>query len=378
MSGLIVPEDTRIAQAKAAEPDISAFVSANAGSGKTHVLAQRVIRLLLGGADPSRILCLTYTRAAAANMAGRVFNNLSRWATLPQDELAKEIAELEGKAPGPGRIAFARRLFARALETPGGLKIQTIHAFCEAVLQQFPLEANIAGHFEMLDSQMEGALLAEARREMIANAAAGGSALADAFATVLELGGESGLEELLSAIVGQRDALRGFIAQISDGGPDFSVLYEEFGFSGTETPSDIAAAIWPDSYFTTKLSAAIGQRAVEAGKATAQNFAVDFADAAMLSDPQERLNALRGLFLTRKAGVFATKSTRNLMAKGVGEFFPEFPDEFGRYAEAISQASDRIALLSMLSGTKAALVVADWLIARYERPETRAGFFCFQ
>src|SRR5690606_22271378 len=131
-------------------------------------LAQRVIRLLLGGADPSRILCLTYTRAAAANMAGRVFRNLSRWATLPDDVLAAEIADLEGSMPDAERMAFARRLFARALETPGGLKIQTIHAFCEAVLHQFPLEANIAGHFEMLDGQMEAALLAEARREMIA------------------------------------------------------------------------------------------------------------------------------------------------------------------------------------------------------------------
>ena len=264
MSGFVVPEDTRRAQAAAAQPSLSAFVSANAGSGKTHVLAQRVIRLLLGGADPSRILCLTYTRAAAANMAGRVFRNLSRWATLPQDELAREIAELEGSIPDAGRIAFARRLFARALETPGGLKIQTIHAFCEAVLHQFPLEANIAGHFEMLDGQMEAALLAEARREMIADAAdpAGGSALADAFAAVLELGGESGLEALLAAIVARRDALRRFIVEIGDGGPHFTPLFEAFGFSGAQTPAGLAAAVWPDGYFTPALAAALGDRAV--------------------------------------------------------------------------------------------------------------------
>src|SRR5690606_8057509 len=116
---------------------------------------------------------------------GRVFRNLARWATLPDAALSGEIASLEGRAPDAERMAFARRLFARALETPGGLKIQTIHAFCEAVLHQFPLEANIAGHFEMLDGQMEAALVAEARREMIATAAEEGSGLADAFAAVL-------------------------------------------------------------------------------------------------------------------------------------------------------------------------------------------------
>ena len=380
MSGFVVPEDTRRAQAAAAQPSLSAFVSANAGSGKTHVLAQRVIRLLLGGADPSRILCLTYTRAAAANMAGRVFRNLSRWATLPQDELAREIAELEGSIPDAGRIAFARRLFARALETPGGLKIQTIHAFCEAVLHQFPLEANIAGHFEMLDGQMEAALLAEARREMIADAAdpAGGSALADAFAAVLELGGESGLEALLAAIVARRDALRRFIVEIGDGGPHFTPLFEAFGFSGAQTPAGLAAAVWPDGYFTPALAAALGDHAVRAGKTTAQDFAAGLAAAARLADPLERLDALRGLFLTRKAGgAWAAKSTRNVMAKGVGEFFPELPGEFDRFASEIDRVSDRIALLSMLSGTRAALVVADWLIARYERLKSARGFLDF-
>ena len=379
---IVVPPDTREAQARAALPSLSAWVSANAGSGKTHVLAQRVIRLLLDGADPSRILCLTYTRAAAANMAGRVFKSLSRWATLPDEELAAAIAELEGRAPDAGRIAFARRLFARALETPGGLKIQTIHAFCEAVLHQFPLEANIAGHFEMLDGQMEAALVAEARREMIAYAAANveheGSGLAEAFAAVLDRGGESGLEALLAAIVARRDALRAFIAEVGDGGPRFLPLFEEFGFAGEETPAMLAEAVWPDAYFTPELAAVLGSRAAAAGKATAQDFAAGLAAATALADPLERLAALRGLFLTKKpGGTWAAKSTRNVMAKGVGEFFPEFPDEFERFASEIGRAGDRIALLSMLQGTRAALVVADWLIARYERLKSARGFLDF-
>ncbi len=378
MSGFTVPSDTLQAQATAAEPSLSAWVSANAGSGKTHVLAQRVIRLLLGGADPSRILCLTYTRAAAANMAGRVFRNLARWATLPDAELAGEIAALEGRPPAAARMAYARRLFARALETPGGLKIQTIHAFCEAVLHQFPLEANIAGHFEMLDGQMEAALVAEARREMIATAAEEGSGLADAFAAVLSLGGESGLDQLLSAIVARRDALKGFIAEIGEGDACFAPLFAAFGFSEGETPADIAARLLPDRYFTPALTAEIGRHAAAAGKATAQDFAAGLAAALQQADPLERLTALRGLFLTKKAGEgWVAKSTRNLMAKGVGEFFPGFPAEFERFAAETDEACDHVALHAMLSGTRAALVVADWLIARYERLKSARGFLDF-
>src|SRR5690606_18227005 len=199
-----VPQETIRRQALASDPARSAWVSANAGSGKTHVLSQRVIRLLLEDVEPSRILCLTYTRAAAANMANRVFQDLSAWSLMDDAALRERIAGLTGEKPTDEKLALARKLFARALETPGGLKIQTIHAFCEAVLQQFPLEANIAGHFEMLDGEMEAALVAEARREMIARAAQGESAaLGNAFAKVLQIGGEMGLDALLAAIVSQ-------------------------------------------------------------------------------------------------------------------------------------------------------------------------------
>lgn len=185
-----IPTDTAVNQARASDPLNSAWVSANAGSGKTHVLAQRVIRLLLRGTDPSKILCLTYTRAAAANMSNRVFATLSQWTTLSDGELAERITALDGRTADLDTLRRARRLFAEALETPGGLKIQTIHAFCESVLHQFPLEANIAAHFEMLDPQMEQALFATAKREMITGVGGGERIeLTEAFAIVLEHGG---------------------------------------------------------------------------------------------------------------------------------------------------------------------------------------------
>src|SRR5712671_7962119 len=132
-----IPEDLRRTQVEASDPAVSAWVTANAGSGKTHVLAQRVIRLLLEGVDPAKILCITFTKAAAANMANRVFDELRRWTALDHVALAAAIKRISDIEPDPALRARARRLFALALETPGGLKVQTIHAFCTRLLHSF-------------------------------------------------------------------------------------------------------------------------------------------------------------------------------------------------------------------------------------------------
>ncbi|TLG72191.1 double-strand break repair helicase AddA [Methylocystis sp. B8] len=154
-------------QQTASDPFASAWVSAHAGSGKTHVLAQRVLRLLLAGARPSQVLCLTYTKAAAANMGSRVFEALARWATLDDAALAKEIAEMGATVESRIDLDFARRLFARAVETPGGLKIQTIHAFCEKLLHIFPLEANVPASFRVVDDLERAELMEAARRRAL-------------------------------------------------------------------------------------------------------------------------------------------------------------------------------------------------------------------
>ena len=170
---MAIPADTLHAQSTASNPANSAWVSANAGSGKTFVLSRRVIRLLLAGTAPSRILCLTFTKAAAAEMSNRVFKSLADWTALSDGELASELKDLEGKRPSDEELNRARRLFARALETPGGLKIQTIHAFAEALLHQFPLEANVPAHFEILDDQMAAELLDSALASVLGAARIG-------------------------------------------------------------------------------------------------------------------------------------------------------------------------------------------------------------
>ena len=158
-----VPRPTRIAQQRASDPEASAWVSANAGSGKTHVLVQRVLRLLLAKAQPSAILCLTFTKAAAANMSSRVFKELGRWTTLSNENLAHAIVRSGAPGPAEADLDFARKLFARTIETPGGLKIQTIHAFCERLLHLFPFEANVPAGFRVLEEREAGDLLRRAR-----------------------------------------------------------------------------------------------------------------------------------------------------------------------------------------------------------------------
>src|SRR5246500_867281 len=148
-----IPEAVRATQARASNPRASSFVSANAGSGKTHVLVQRVIRLLLTGVQPEKILCITFTKAAAANMAERVFTTLGHWVTLNDTALDAAIVDAGIAQPNAKLRMRARELFACALETPGGLKVQTIHALCTRLLQQFPFEANVPARFAVIDER---------------------------------------------------------------------------------------------------------------------------------------------------------------------------------------------------------------------------------
>jgi ATP-dependent helicase/nuclease subunit A len=157
-------------QLKASDPARSVWVSANAGAGKTTVLTGRVIRLLLAGADPARILCVTFTKAAAANMQNRVFRDLGEWVALDDAALAEAISALEGRVATPDDLTRARRLFARAVETPGGLKIQTIHGFAERLLHHFPFESGVPARFEVLDDATQARLNQQAVSSVLAEA----------------------------------------------------------------------------------------------------------------------------------------------------------------------------------------------------------------
>jgi ATP-dependent helicase/nuclease subunit A len=369
-----VPPDTAERQSQASDPQSSVWVSANAGSGKTHVLSQRVIRLLLQGTDPSKILCLTYTRAAAANMSNRVFANLAAWTMMDDVSLSKEIFDMEKRPPDANKLRRARKLFAEALETPGGLKIQTIHAFCESVLHQFPLEANIAAHFQMLDPQMEDTLFSTARREMLTGAVAGNPALAEAFASVLQRGGEAGLDALLEEILRRRDGLRAFIDGMSGETPAFLSLFEEFGFSSDDSAASIADEVWPLPGFPPEFLEAFSRHAHQTDARTVLNNILPHAEQAFVEpDPVQRLGLLATAFLKADGDPYGPSAFK----KALLDRLPSLPERYAIAVAAIVTATDRLALFRMLDGTRAALTIADWLIGRYEQLKSGRGFLDF-
>jgi len=204
-----IPEDLRRMQVEASDPAVSAWVTANAGSGKTHVLAQRVIRLLLDGVDPAKILCITFTKAAAANMANRVFDELRRWTALDDGELDATIKRISNLQPDAARRTLARRLFAMALETPGGLKVQTIHAFCTRLLHHFPFEANVAARFNVLEEAAQAQLLGEISLTVLLDAALSPEgALGRALATAIAAASDQTFKDVVGEAIRKRDAVR--------------------------------------------------------------------------------------------------------------------------------------------------------------------------
>ncbi|MEE8245647.1 MAG: UvrD-helicase domain-containing protein, partial [Alphaproteobacteria bacterium] len=201
------------AQQRASDPAVSVWVAASAGTGKTKVLTDRVLRLLLADTQPERVLCLTFTKAAANVMAVRLAESLGKWTHLDAAELSNELAELTGAAPDDARLGLARQLFARVLDTPGGLKIQTIHSFCQSLLGRFPLEARLAPHFQVADERTAAELLEAARGEVLARGGdgdgdGGGDAeLSAALGVIAGLVDERGLGELFAELTRGRGRL---------------------------------------------------------------------------------------------------------------------------------------------------------------------------
>ncbi len=221
------------AQVDAARPHMSTWLSANAGSGKTRVLTDRVARLLLAQVPPERILCLTYTKAAAAEMQNRLFKRLGEWAMLENSALREALRDL-GEEGGidEDALRMARTLFAAAIEAPGGLKIQTIHSFCSTVLRRFPLEANVSPQFAEMEERAAELL----REELIEDMAS--SEDATLIMNLATITGAFDLTELSGEIVGQRIAL---IAPPTD-----DAVFAAYDLDPLMSEEQIAASVFMD------------------------------------------------------------------------------------------------------------------------------------
>ncbi|HEY1545430.1 MAG TPA: double-strand break repair helicase AddA [Xanthobacteraceae bacterium] len=253
MSARVIPDLVRQRQTEASDPQVSAFVAANAGAGKTHVLALRVIRLLLAGTDPMKILCITFTKAAAANMSARVFDTLSHWIALDDEALDREMRGIGETVIGPARRARARRLFAAALEAPGGLKVQTIHAFCTRLLHQFPFEANVPARFTVLDERVQDELLDRATMGVLLEAArTPGTPLAGALATAIASAADRTFRDLVRELMARRDEVTAWITRAGGVGAAIDGLSRALGIDPIDTLERIEAELidGPDLPFT--------------------------------------------------------------------------------------------------------------------------------
>ncbi|MGU3536660.1 double-strand break repair helicase AddA [Methylobacterium sp. A54F] len=303
----VVDAITQAAQRQAADPRASAWVSANAGAGKTKVLTDRVLRLLLDGAAPGRILCLTFTKAAAANMSIRVFRRLGQWVTLDDAALSAELAELTGERPARSRLEAARRLFARAVETPGGLKIETLHALCERLLHMFPFEANVPARFVVLDENQSREALAIETDNVLADAVAGDPVLAEALALVTPEAAGDALRQAIRAAISARSVIggRALKAQFDDLARALGLAAEEGADAIATRILDGGLADWPG------LAAQL-----RTGKATDEGLADDLAAAEAARGTPDALEHYRAVFFTAKD---EPKSDRSLGTKAVPE-----------------------------------------------------------
>jgi ATP-dependent helicase/nuclease subunit A len=357
----VIPDSVRELQRAVSNPAVSAWVAANAGSGKTHVLVQRVINLLLDGVEPEKILCITFTKAAAANMAKRVFDTLAEWTTLDDAGLDKAIRERSSLTPDAARRALARRLFARALDTPGGLKVQTIHAFCTQLLHQFPFEANVAARFAVLDDAEQTQLLEQLTLNVLlegADAPDGklGRALAAAMVAAADL--------TFRDVVREAIAKRGTIMIAGDRDTALANLSTSLGID----PSDDAAKIEAE-YFSRSLIAAAEWPAVAktlaAGNKTDIEQARRFTGLPALPDAERVVSYLQ-IFCTGEG-----TPRKSIVTKAIKD--TALVERLCREQDRISTLLERRRAVACRDRSAALLTIAYEVLGRYLKEKERRG-----
>jgi len=342
-------------QRRATMPSLSAWVTANAGSGKTHVLVNRIARLLLEGCPPHRLLCLTFTKAAAAEMSVRLFEQLGRWTLLPDDALQMALFELSGAAPDDDRVALARRLFADALESPGGLQIQTIHSFCQGLLKRFPLESGVAPAFTVLDEASTDELLAEARDRVLREGLAGDQELLEAVRALTEFAGEEQFDTLLRDVISERSVVQPFLELHGRHGLD-AALRSSLGV-GSFSNEDILL-----HHAMQDVPASVAARVASAlAQGSGKDQAKDSVFAAYAATPcPESLLALLESMLTLKGEV-----TKTLATKAVFKIDPGVETQLETLAEIAVQVRQRRNALRIAMHTGHLLLLAGEILRVY-------------
>ena len=367
----IIPDSVTRRQAEASDPSAAAFVAANAGSGKTHVLAQRVIRLLLdggsGGVDPAKILCITFTKAAAANMAARVYDTLRGWIALDDVALDTALRAIGVTGIDAAKRARARRLFAAALDTPGGLKVQTIHAFCTRILQRFPFEANASARFTVLEERAQDEMLERATLGVLLEAAgAPDSALGRALATAVAAAAESTLREALREAIGKREALRRWIDAAGDLDRAMAQLSHTLGIAADDDIAGVEREIVDRAILPVKCWE-------EAAAKFKQGSDLDFRQAerlcaALAASGTARLQAYLEVFFDGDC-----QARKRLLTKPMAKRFPAFAAELTAEQERLEPLLARRKAVILRDRTAALVTIAVRVIRRYTEEKAYRG-----
>ena len=367
-----VPTDTVDKQAAASRPDASAWVSANAGSGKTHVLTQRVIRLLLNGVPASRILCLTFTKAAAANMSLRVFDTLARWTALDDAELERAI-RATGSAYDAGLALVARKLFSRTIETPGGLKIQTIHGFCESILHLFPFEANVPHGFEVIDEDQRSELIAQSREEAF-RAAHDDPAMGESLARLARGASMDDFNALIDEALRQRGVIDSMRRAVADWPRGYAAaLAPMFVLGPDETRDSIEMEIIDGFPRRDEINAIT--TLLEQGGATDKGLA-ERLRATLATDRDERLAACVDVFFSDGKRI-GTKS-RKLITKPIQKLDPSLLDRLEAEGDRIERLLDKLRAADTLDRSSALMTIIDRIASGYALLKRAGGQLDFE
>ncbi len=351
------PLDPNVSQRRASDPAHSVWVGASAGTGKTKVLTDRVLRLLLPRADgqpgtaPHRILCLTFTRAAASEMLQRVNRILGLWAVADDETLTAALQDLTGTMPTKAQMQAARQLFAAVVDVPGGLKIMTIHAFCQSILVRFPLEAGVPPHATVIDEAAAGALLLKARDDSLAKARREpDSPLGTALRRLAAVQNEDQFNRLLGGLCSERRQLQKSAARPNE-------LYERlcgfFGLSPVEDEETMIGAACRDEAFD-KDGLARAAAALAGGSKTDQARGADL-QLWLAHHPAERavrFEAYSALFLTTKGEPRARLATKSVLSAD-----PSIEDTLG------TEAARLAALAEFLKARRCAVLTRDLITA---------------
>jgi len=350
-------------QHEAVSPSVSAWVSASAGSGKTKVLIDRLLALLLQpGMRPSRLLCLTFTKAAAAEMANRLTQHLADWATMPDNDLIKAIDTLTGAEPDEPTLRRARALFAATLDAPGGLAIMTIHAFCQSVIQRFPLEAGVAPNFAILEDAETAAMLLDARNAVLTEAQSGATpdaeALSQAFLRLSNHAGETRFGDIMRAVCGQRSRLKRLLGPDGAIAPAIAALSRCLGVAVTITENAVVEAA---------IDAVRDHEAefLEAASALARGTKTDQETAAKLRAffaGQLEFDDFQLIFISKTDQEIRKK----LVNKGVAEARPDVADFMDKAALTQMEVLERRKSARLFELSAAALTLGAAILKRYE------------